>query len=167
MTTTDRELDARLDALTRETEPDDRTWRRIERRIRQRRVVPLAATAAVAGIGLGAAIVVAIVSTIVATNVGPPSFDGTNVPRDRLLVQAEVRAMAASAPDETALRHIDSPEELMQAWQDNRDAIRELERALERDPDNRLLLEFLSEARLRQARLVQQGMTTTERSMKI
>lgn len=163
MTTTDRELDARLDALTRETEPDDRTWRRIERRIRQRRVVPLAATAAVAGIGLGAAIVVAIVSTIV----GPPSFDGADVSRDRLLVQAEVRAMAASAPDETALRHIDSPEELMQAWQDNRDAIRELERALERDPDNRLLLEFLSEARLRQARLVQQGMTTTERSMKI
>ncbi|MGK7294465.1 MAG: hypothetical protein ACNS61_01400 [Candidatus Wenzhouxiangella sp. M2_3B_020] len=155
MTTSDRELDARLDALTREAEPDDRTWRRIEQRLRPRRRAPLAAIAAAVVIGLGTLIVAQF------------PFGGDEVSRDRLLVQAEVRAMAASAPDETALQRTNSPEELMQAWQENRDAIEELERALERDPDNRLLLEFLSEARLRQARLVQQGMTTTERSMKL
>jgi hypothetical protein len=155
MTIDDTELDARLSALPRETPTDARIWHRIERRIRRRRRAPLAAAAAVAAVGLGVAIVWQF------------PFGGGNVPRDQLLVQAEVQAMAASAPDEAALRRAGSPEELMQAWQDNRAAIAELERALARDPGNTLLLEFLSEARLRQARLVQQGMTTTARSMKL
>lgn len=156
MTIDDTELDARLSALPRETVPDARNWHRIERRIRRRRRAPLAAAAAAAAaaVGLGVAIVWQF------------PFGG-GVPRDQLLVQAEVQAMAASAPDEAALRRAGSPEELMQAWQDNRAAIAELERALARDPDNTLLLEFLSEARLRQARLVQQGMTTIARSMKL
>lgn len=153
MTIDDTELDARLSALPRETAPDARNWQRIQRRIRRRRRVPLAAAAAVAAVGLGVAIL------------AQRPFGGGDAPRDRLLVRAEVQAMAASAPDEAALRRAGSPEALMQAWQDNRAAIAELERALARDPDNTLLLEFLGEARLRQARLVQQGMTTTARSM--
>jgi hypothetical protein len=152
MTIDDTELDARLAALARDTEPDERNWRRIERRIRPRQRAPIAAAAAVA--------VVAIAVGIVAQFRG-----GGDVPRDHQLLEAEVKAMAAAAPDEAALRRAGSPEALMQAWQHNRQAIEELERALVRDPDNTLLLEFLSEARLRQARLVQQGMTTTERSM--
>ena len=42
----------------------------------------------------------------------------------------------------------------MAAWQDNQQAIAQLEQALEQDPGNRMLLEFLTEARMRQARLV-------------
>jgi len=70
-----------------------------------------------------------------------------------------VRAMRASAPAEPVLSRLDSPQALMQAWQENQNAIAELEQALERDPGNGLLLEFLAEARLRQAQLIHSGLT--------
>ena len=50
---------------------------------------------------------------------------------------------------------------LSEAWAENQTAIEELEAALERDPDNRLLLDFLAEARLRQVRLLNSGLALT------
>lgn len=144
----DCELDRRLAALTRDAEPGPANWTAIERRIRRRRL-PAFAAAGVAAIGFGIMLV---------ARVGTDGFDEGAA---RSVVQAEVRAMEASAPERAALLQLDSPEGLMEAWQDNRQAIDELNRALERDPDNQLLLEFLAQARLRQARLVRQGMTTT------
>jgi len=149
----DTELDRRLAALTREATPEEVVWSRIERRIRPRWRLPAGLAAAAVAVGIAAAIV---------TRHGPA---GPVDDRMQIVVQSEVRAMAASAPEDTVLRRMNSPDALLQAWHENREAIEELERALERDTDNRLLLEFLTEARLRQARLVQQGMTTMERSM--
>lgn len=146
----DCELDRRLAALTRDAEPAPANWTAIERRIRRRRLPALAAAAAgVAAIGFGIMLVARV------------DTNGFDEGAARSVVQAEVRAMEASAPEHAALRQLDTPEGLMEAWQDNRQAIDELNRALERDPDNQLLLEFLAQARLRQARLVRQGMTTT------
>lgn len=141
----DRELDDRLAALAREFDPDDAVWRQIDSRIRPRRRVALAAVAtAVLAIG-------ALVAGRLAMEPGGPS----NMQR---LVSAEVTAMQASAPEELSLDRLGSPEELMRAWTENRDAIAELESALARDPDNRLLLEFLAEARLRQSQLINSGL---------
>ena len=84
---------------------------------------------------------------------------------------AEVRAMRASAPEMPLTTNIDSPSALMAAWQDNQQAIVQLEQALEHDPDNRMLLEFLTEARMRQARLVKSigrnQTPTNDRSMNL
>jgi len=155
MTIDDRELDRRLHALTREAEPAPGGWRSIERRMGLRRRIPAAATAAAAVLAVGA---------LVVFRLAPEAGGG---PEMRRLVAAEVTAMRAAAPGQRAVAQLDSPEALMRAWQDNRDAIAELEAALARDPDNELLLEFLREARLRQARLIGQGITTHERSMNL
>lgn len=140
----DSELDRRLDALVRVAEPPADSWSAIERRIQKRRwsmAVPagLAAAAVLCGVAL------------VVSQLGPaPSHPGGIAEA----MQAEVHAMRVAAPESPVVTDMESPEALMAAWQDNEQAIDQLEQALERDPGNRLLLEFLTEARMRQARLV-------------
>lgn len=155
MSIDDEELDRRLAALTREAPSDASNWHRIERRIRPRRHWRLSAAAA--GVALAAGLVVVL-------QLEPSATDGERV---HAFTVAEIRAMRASAPTQLALEQVDSAEALMQAWAENRAAIDELEAALARDPGNALLLEFLREARLRQARLIQQGMKHPQRSMEL
>ena len=140
----DSELDRRLDALTRVAEPPVGAWSAIEHRIRKRRrsmAVPA---------GLAAAAVVFGVALVVSQLGSAPTYPGGAAEA----MQAEVRAMRVAAPETPVLADAESPEALMAAWQDNQQAIEQLEQALENDPGNRMLLEFLTEARLRQARLV-------------
>jgi hypothetical protein len=151
MTVDDRELDRRLDALTRQVPPDESLWPDIERTIRPPRRWP-AAAAVVASIGIGALFVAL-------------SLFEDDAGESRSLAQREAEAMRAAAPDAVLVSQADTPAPLLNAWRDNQSAIEELEDALERDPDNRLLLEFLSEARLRQARLIQRGLFPPERSI--
>lgn len=157
----DGELDRRLDALTRVAEPPSGSWSAIERRIRRRRwpgvlLAGFAAAAVLSGVAL------------VVSQFGPAPAPTGGIAETML---AEVRAMRASAPEVPVTKDIESPAALMAAWQDNQQAIAQLEQALERDPDNRMLLEFLTEARMRQARLVksigQNQTPTDERSMNL
>lgn len=151
MTIDDRELDRRLDALARETDVDQSLWPGIERRLRPARRWP-AAAAGVAGVFLGALVVALL------------AIDGP-APEGPAVAQSEADAMRAAAPDVLEVSRAGASSPLMEAWQDNQAAIDQLEQALERDPDNPLLLEFLSEARLRQARLIQRGLFSPERSI--
>jgi len=157
----DSELDRRLDALTRIAEPPPDNWTAIERRIRKRRW-PKALSA-----GLAAAAVVAGIALVV-LQIGPTPVSSGGLAET---MKAEVQAMRVAAPETPAASDIDSPASFMAAWQDNQQAIAQLEQALEHDPDNRLLLEFLTEARMRQARLVRSiGLNQTpnnERSMNL
>lgn len=157
----DAELDRRLDGLARIAEPTPGNWTAIERRIRKRRwtralSAGLAAAAVLSGLAL-------VVSQLGPAPVPPGGIAET--------MHAEVRAMRASAPAAPAVANTDSPAAVMAAWQDNQQAIAQLEQALEHDPDNRMLLEFLTEARMRQARLVRSiGRSqnpTNERSMNL
>ena len=151
MTLDDRELNRRLDSLTRRTEPDEGLWPGIERRLHPARRRP-AAAAVVAVVGIG--------GLLVALSV----LDG-NSSRAPSLAQVEADAMRTAAPETLPVSRGHGSTALLEAWQDNQAAIYELEQALERDPDNRLLLEFLSEARLRQARLIQRSTFPPERSI--
>lgn len=143
-------LDRRLASLTRDAEPADSVWAGIEQRIRtparRGRAAPLAALAA------------ALVAVIAALQWMP---DPDRVPDNpgRTLVQAEAEAMRRAAPIMTGGLTDAAP--LSEAWAENQTAIEELEAALERDPDNRLLLDFLAEARLRQVRLLNSGLALT------
>lgn len=155
----DGELDRRLDALTRVAEPPSGSWSVIERRIRKRR------WPGVLSAGFAAAAVLSGVALVV-SQFGPAPAGGIAE-----TMHAEVRAMRASAPEMPVSTDIDSPAALMAAWQDNQQAIAQLEQALEHDRDNRMLLEFLTEARMRQARLVKSisrhQTPTNERSMNL
>jgi len=157
----DAELDRRLDGLTRIAEPPPGNWTAIERRIRKRRW-----TGALSA-GLAAAAVLSGVA-LVLSQVGPVSVPPGAIAET---MHAEVRAMRALAPDAPAVSNIDSPAAVMAAWQDNQQAIAQLEQALEHDPDNRMLLEFLTEARMRQARLIRSigrnSIPTNERSINL
>jgi hypothetical protein len=73
--------------------------------------------------------------------------------------------MRSAAAESFAVSRAEASGPLEEAWQDNQVAIEQLEQALQGDPDNPLLLEFLSEARLRQARLIQRGLFPPERSI--
>ena len=140
----DRELDRRLDALTRVAEAPPGNWAQIERRIGKRRrswAVPA---------GLAAAAVLSGVLLVVSQSGPSPVLHGGIAET----MQAEVQAMRVAAPEALAASDIDSPAAITAAWQENQQAIAQLERALEQDTDNRMLLEFLTEARMRQARLV-------------
>lgn len=139
MTMNDSELDRRLDALPRSAEPAPETWAAIDRRIGRLRWPALAAAAAALG-GLA----------LIFSQAG---FEPSSGSRLESLVRAEVAAMQAAAPKPLAVAAPDSAKALMAAWQENQDAIAQLEQGLRRDPGNRLLLEFLAEARMRQARL--------------
>ena len=157
----DSELDRRLDALTRVGEPPSGSWSAIERRIRRRR------WPGVLSAGFAAAAVLSGVALIV-SQIGPAPTPTGGIAET---THAEVRAMRASAPEMPLTTNIDSPSALMAAWQDNQQAIVQLEQALEHDPDNRMLLEFLTEARMRQARLVKSigrnQTPTNDRSMNL
>lgn len=157
MTMNDLELDRRLDALPREAEPAPENWAAIDRRIGRRRWPALATAAAALG---GVALIISQVG-----------FEPSSRSRLESLVSAEVAAMRAAAPEPLAVAAPDSAEAVMVAWQENQDAIAQLEQALQRDPGNGLLLEFLAEARMRQARLTRSiGNETTpnnERSMNL
>lgn len=150
MTLNDRELDRRLAALTREAEPGSDHWPAIERRIgaRRRWGLPVAASAAAA-----------LVLAVAALRVLGPESEPSGAADLQAVVSAEARAMQASAPEQNAAIRARSPEALMRAWSDNQRAIEEIESALARDPGNPLLLEFLAEARLRQARLINSSLT--------
>lgn len=153
MSMDDEQLDRRLAELPREAEPDDAVWAGIERRIRPARRWPAGVAAGLA-LAAGLAVIVQI-----ATRAPEPTAMASAA-----RAEAEMRAMRAGAPARLALDRIGSSEALMAAWAENRAAIEQLERALQRDPDNALLLEFLREARMREAGIVQQGMTTRNRS---
>ena len=143
----DEELDRRLSALVREAEPAASVWAGIESRIerpRRRYAAPLA---------LAAAVVLAVVISVVQW--GPEAPGALSDPA-RVFVQAEAEAMRRAAPVETGGLVDALP--LADAWAENQTAIEELEAALERDPDNRLLLDFLAEARLRQVQLLNSGL---------
>jgi hypothetical protein len=154
MTIDDRELDRRLAALTRHVEADESLWPGIERGLASdsRRPRRIAAAAAVGALSLGAALVALSV------------FDRT-VPDEQGFAQRQAAVMRAAAPDAVAVSTVESSPRLGEAWRENQAAINELEQALKRDPDNGLLLEFLSEARLRQARLIQREIFPTKRSI--
>jgi len=156
MTMDDFELDRRLHALAREADPPPGNWCAVQRRIRPRRWTAVAAAAAVfAG-------VVLVTSQF--------AIEPSSSSRLEVLVRSEAAAMETVAPEIRGVAAGDSGQALMAAWQENQDAITQLERALRRDPGNRLLLEFLTEARLRQARLARLGKSTpleNERSMKL
>ena len=152
MTIDDRELDRRLAALTREIDVDESLWPAIERRLRPARRWPAAAVALITA--------VAIAGVFIAM----PTID-RGAPEGPGVAQREAEAMRALAPEASAVSQIDASPALQQAWQENQTAIEQLEQALEADPDNRMLLEFLSEARLRQAQLIQRGMSLSERSI--
>jgi len=155
MTIDDLELDRRLRALARETDPPPAPWRAVRRRIRSRTWPAAAAAAVVAGVALAASQL---------------AFEPASSSRLESLVRSEAAAMRSVVPDRLPVAAPDSGAALMAAWQENRAAIGQLERALERDPGNRLLLEFLTEARMRQARLARLGKSTlpdNERSMKL
>lgn len=159
----DSGLDRRLDALTRFAEPGPANWTAIEARIRRRRHWPIVMPA-----GIAAAAVLSIVVLLVSLT-GP-----TPAPSDGLadVMQAEARAMRVAASEMlVAPEFDDSPAALTTAWQENQRAISELEQGLLRNPTNRLLLEFLTEARMRQARLARlighEQTPTNERSMNL
>jgi len=157
----DSELDGRLNALTRVVDPAPANWDAIERRIRRRRR-PHAIWA-----GIAAAAVLGGVALVV-SQIGPAPAPAGGIAET---LHAEAQAMRASAPELPVVSEFDSPAALMAAWQDNQQAIAQLEQALEHDPDNRTLLEFLTEARMRQARLVRSigrnQTPTNERSMNL
>lgn len=157
----DSELDRRLDALTRIAEPSVGNWNEIERRIGKRR------WPAMLWVGIAAAAVLSGVALVV-SQIGPAPMSGDGLAE---MMHAEVQAMRVAAPETHMSFDADSPAGIMAAWQDNQEAITQLEQALERDPDNRMLLEFLTEARMRQARLVRSiGRNQTpnnERSMNL
>jgi len=143
----DAELDRRLAALARQADPDPRLWQAIEARLdapaRPNRARLAVAAAAVV-------FVVAVAGVVLRTG---PAPDGPTLAE---LTDAEIRAMRRAAPEAGLVTTLDAPHGLEQAWRDNLRAIDELEAALKRDPGNRMLLDFLARARLRQAELLQQ-----------
>ncbi len=152
----DAALDLRIAALARSAEPGDRVWTGIAARIEPARRAGgrRAATAAVA-----LAFLIVIGFGIVLVQPGPQRSVTMSDPAVQL-VRAEAEAMRRTAPAVTAgwVDELPWAEAWADAWAGNQAAIDELEAALARDPDNRLLLEFLAEGRLRQARLIHSGL---------
>jgi hypothetical protein len=145
----DQALDRRLAALTREHDPDPAVWQGIEARLAPRlRIRPWAVAAAAGGLALMLAALAPMLQRA-------PAIDPA-----RIAISAEARALQALEPTTLPAAWTEVPASLERAWQDNQAAIAELEQALARAPGNRMLLDFLAEARLRQARLL--GQTTTE-----
>jgi len=144
----DQSLDRRLAALTRAHAPDPALWHGIEGRLPpHRRSRRLAIAAAVGGLAL-------IVATLTAQLQREPLLDP-----GRMTVDAEAQALRALEPESIPAAWTEAAAGLESAWHDNQAAIAELEQALERSPGNRLLLDFLAQARLRQARLIGQAAT--------
>jgi hypothetical protein len=144
MTLSDSDLDRRLAALTRQAAPPAAVWERIDQRIRQPRRpwLPVAAAATVAALGLGLVLLLA-----------NPWGEPAHRPGSQQIA-AEIQAMRQGSPEHHWRQPTTLNGGLEQAWEDNQAAIAELEKALERNPDNTLLLEFLVRARLRQSELI-------------
>lgn len=147
MTLDDRTLDQRLAALPRQTEADEQSWRAIERRISRHRQHWLGRIAA--GVAVAASVAIALLVTV------PPDSTPTTV--SSWVISAEIKAMQhqvswADVPAQDAVNA-----GLAAAWDENQQAIDELERALARNPDNLMLMDFLAQARLRQSELIHQA----------
>jgi hypothetical protein len=144
MTIDDRSLDQRLAALPRQSEPNEQTWSTIEARLKSRRTGWTGRLAA----GLAVAASLALVVLVSRTPDTQPIDFGAQV------VQAEIAAMQhqVSWTDVPASDTVNAG--LVSAWEENQQAIEELESALARNPDNLMLMEFLAQARLRQSELV-------------
>lgn len=154
----DRELDQRLEALSRRADPDPALWQAIEARLDQetrQRETRSGNSRWFAGSAIAASIAGALTIGLLLT-MQSGDFADENVAS---AFQRELVAMQASAPAPLSSIRPDAPESLMAAWAENQSAIEELEEALNRDPDNRLLMEFLAQARLRQTHLIQAGIT--------
>lgn len=156
----DATLDARLDALTREATPPAAAWSGVVERIRAEDGNRHRGRAGRIGALAAAAAVVAVVAVSVVRQM--PAGPGDAIDAGRVLVQAEAEAMRRAAPVATGGLVDAMP--LAAAWAENQTAIEELEAALDRDPDNDLLLEFLAEARLRQVRLLNSGLALDGRT---
>ncbi len=154
----DAELDARLSALTREARPPESAWAGVAERIRSRRRGRPGRWSA-----LAAATVVLAVAAVILQSPDERSIDAEgDLDGGRMLVEAEAAAMRRAAP--TATGGLIDAQPLAASWAENQAAIDELEAALDRDPDNRLLLEFLAEARMRQVRLLNSGLAVRGRT---
>jgi len=149
MTMNDQELDRRLAALTTESEPDASLWPAIERRLAPSRSRP----AAVAAVSL---MLLLLIMTL-------PRMDQDATETGRL-TDTRVHEIPALDPAPQWVARAEQLPALMNAWQDNRQAGAQLEQALENDPGNPLLLEFLGKSRLREARLVQITLSLPQRS---
>jgi hypothetical protein len=146
MTLSDRELDRRLAALPRHTETPSQHWQVIAARLDTpaRRWPPMATAA----IGIAACLALALLV------VDPDA--GVHSDTAAFIVATEIQAMRtqASGIEQSGGR---LTTEMSGAWEQNQDAIDELEHALARHPDNPMLIDFLAQARLRQHQLIQQA----------
>lgn len=141
MTIDERTLDARLDALPRSSQVPESVWQSVASRLntapRHRR--PLATIAALAA---------ALALAVLVVREPDPAAPGAPV------IRAEAQAMRQQAEwqglDEGAIENGG----LAEARRVNQEAIGELERAIESDPGNPLLIDLLAQARLRQSELV-------------
>jgi hypothetical protein len=144
MTIDDHKLDQRLAALSRQAEPDEGSWSAIESRLSPRQArwkLPAAAGLAVA------ASVLVVVLAMNPFHSAPDDFGSG-------LVSAEIEAMRHQVNWSDVPRHDSVNGGLTTAWEENQQAIAELEQALARNPDNLMLMDFLAQARLRQSELV-------------
>ena len=147
MSLSDQELDRRLNALDRHCTPPEKVWKTLQPELAERPTRPsrrprLALAAAVCGLGLlGAWLLLAMQTTHDTPMAGTSGSD------------------TARAMDEPAAGFQRSRQALAAASAENEAAIRRLEAALEHEPGNLLLKEFLAEARFRQTELI---MTTAQ-----
>lgn len=140
MKPSDQELDLRLQGLTKEADPPKRVWLAVAKEIESsgNRSWPWIAAAAVA-------------LTTLALVLQPWQNDQQVSP-----TIAQPQAWLVPSPDTSnwqpvLIEHAG----LSHPWEANQRAIEALEQALQDDPGNPMLQEFLANARLRQAELIQ------------
>jgi len=141
MNPSDQELDLRLESLTREAPPPKRVWLAVAKEIEptRNRNWPWIAVAA------------AVAFTTLALVLQPWQDDRQLSP-----TIAPPQAWLVPSPDTSnwqpvLIEHAG----LSHPWEANQRAIEALEQALQDDPGNPMLQEFLANARLRQAELIQ------------
>lgn len=140
MKLSDAELDLRLGQLTRDAAPPSRVWRGVARQLpaAKRRVRASMAIAAVVAL-----CVLAFVHRLGPNDVMSPPPEA---PEAWLVPSPGISDWQPVLLEQAGL---DVP------WNANQRAIGALQQALEDDPGNPMLLEFLARARLRQAELIQ------------
>lgn len=147
MTISDREIDHRLSGLVRETDPPEHIWAGIEQRLKPARRGRFGVVTGLVAVAACLMIAVLVMRTPEQIYFNP----------SETVISAEVSAMRSQAVG-LSLAEFDPVErELVSAWEENEDAISELETALARHPDNVLLVEFLALAHLRQSELIKQA----------
>lgn len=148
MTLSDCELDRRLDALDRSCAPPELVWQEIERQLDIPRGQPRRRWMALAA----AFSALAIAAALVLQPVRPPGESGliesglVESANQPTALQASSRGAGAPSLQRSRLA-------VARARAENAAAIRMLEAALERETGNHLLMEFLAEARFREADL--------------